>query len=163
MVLPVWLPWPPWPAAHALSVRRRYPTADRDAQLELRILHLMPYRALADLVLVAHFGFVVFVALGGLLVLRWPRLVWLHIPAALWGVIVEYAGIICPLTPWEIALRQRAGAPTYQGDFIGHYLTAALYPAGLTRGIQLALGTVALAVNVVIYWRLYARRYQYTA
>src|SRR3990172_7307050 len=89
------------------------------------------YSILADLVLVAHLAFLLFVVLGGLLVLRWPRVVWLHVPCALWGVTTEFAGLGCPLTPLEIALRHRAGETGYAGDFIAHYITATLYPAGL--------------------------------
>ena len=115
------------------------------------------YRWLASLVLIAHLGFVVFVLCGGLLVLRWPRLAWIHVPAAAWGVAIEYTGLICPVTPLEIALRQRGGEAAYAGDFIGHYLTAVLYPSGLTRGLQLGLGTLALLVNVVVYRRIVMR------
>ena len=118
----------------------------------------MAYGLLADLVLVAHLAFLLFVVLGGLLLFRWPRLAWVHAPCALWGMLAEYAGIICPLTPLENALRHRGGETGFAGGFIEHYLTAAVYPAGLTRGVQVALGTFALAVNVFVYWRLLARR-----
>lgn len=113
---------------------------------------------LADLVVLIHALFVVFVVLGGLLVLRWPKVLWVHAPAAIWGVVVEYAGFICPLTPLEISLRERAGEGGYQGGFVEHYVEALLYPTGLTRGIQIALGTVALAVNVVVYWHVLSTR-----
>ena len=118
----------------------------------------MLYSILADLVLVAHLAFLLFVVLGGLLVLRWPRVVWLHVPCAVWGVLTEFANIVCPLTPLEIVLRQKAGGAGYAGDFIAHYITATLYPAGLTRGVQLALGAFAVLVNVLVYWRVLARR-----
>lgn len=108
----------------------------------------------ADLIVLVHAGFVVFVLLGGLLALRWPKVLWFHAPAAIWGVVVEYAGFICPLTPLEIALRERAGEAGYRGGFIEHYVEGLLYPTGLTRELQIALGTVALLVNVVIYWRV---------
>ena len=113
----------------------------------------MPFRWLADFVLLVHFAFVVFVILGGLLVLRWPKVAWVHLPAAAWGVVIEFAGWICPLTPLENALRIRGGEPGYAGDFIGHYVAAVLYPAGLTRGAQIVLGLLALFINVVVYWR----------
>ena len=118
----------------------------------------MTYGLLADLVLVTHLAFLLFVVLGGLLLFRWPRLAWVHVPCAVWGMLTEYAGIICPLTPLENALRHRGGETGFAGGFIEHYLTATLYPAGLTRGVQVALGTLALAVNVVVYWHLLARR-----
>jgi hypothetical protein len=118
----------------------------------------MPYRALADAVLVVHLAFVLFVVLGGLLVLRWPRLAWLHLPAALWGVLVELAGYVCPLTPLEVALRQRGGESGYAGGFIEHYVTAALYPAGLTRATQILLGCLVLGINALVYARLMRRK-----
>ncbi len=118
----------------------------------------MVYHGLATLVVVVHALFVAFVLLGGLLVLRRPRLAWLHLPAAGWGVLIEFAGWVCPLTPLEIALRRRAGQAGYEGGFIEHYVTALLYPEGLSRGHQVALGALALAVNLLVYWRLAARR-----
>ena len=118
----------------------------------------MPYRALADAVLVVHLGFVLFVVLGGFLVLRWPWLAWAHIPAAGWGALIEFAGWICPLTPLEQRLRVLAGEDGYQGGFIEHYVTAWIYPAGLTRTTQLVLGATVLVVNVAIYTRLLRRR-----
>jgi len=108
-------------------------------------------------VLVVHLLFVAFVVLGGLLVLRRPRLAWLHLPAAIWGVLIEFAGWVCPLTPLENALRARGGETGYGGGFIEHYLTAALYPAGLTREAQFVLGGIVLVLNVAVYAVLVAR------
>jgi hypothetical protein len=116
----------------------------------------MLYRRVADLVLVLHLAFVVFVVLGGLLVLRRRRLAWLHVPAALWGAAIAYTGFVCPLTPLENRLRRLGGEVGYHGGFIEHYVSALLYPAGLTRGAQIALGTLAVALNVVVYWRVLA-------
>jgi hypothetical protein len=116
------------------------------------------YRALADLVLVVHLAFVLFVVLGGLLVLRLPRLAWLHVPAAVWGVLIEYTGWICPLTPLENSLRERGGGAGYSGGFIEHYIQPVLYPAGLTRGTQIVLGSLALLVNLTAYGVVVARR-----
>jgi len=106
---------------------------------------------LADLVLVVHATFILFVVLGGLLVLWQPRIAWVHIPCAIWGAWVEFAGWICPLTPLEVDLRTRAGEIGYEGGFIERYVTAALYPQGLTREIQIGLGIAVVAVNVIIY------------
>ena len=111
----------------------------------------MIYRALADLVLVVHLAFVLFVVLGGLLVLRWPRAAWLHVPAAIWGVLIEYTGWICPLTPLENSLRMRGGEAGYSGGFIEHYIQPLLYPAGLTRSTQVVLGSLALVLNLTAY------------
>ena len=109
---------------------------------------------MADLVVLLHALFVVFVVLGGLLALRWPKILWLHAPAAIWGVVVEYAGFICPLTPLEIALRERSGQAGYQGGFVEHYVEGLLYPTGLTRTMQFVLGTFVLLLNAVVYWRV---------
>lgn len=114
----------------------------------------MIYGWLADAVLVAHLGFIVFVVLGGLLVGRWPRLAWLHVPAALWGMSTECYSIVCPLTPLENRLHRLAGEAGYPGGFIEHYLMAVIYPQGLTQEHQLVLGSFALLVNLAIYWRL---------
>jgi len=116
------------------------------------------YRALADLVLVVHLAFVLFVVLGGLLVLKWPRLAWLHVPAAVWGVLIEYKGWICPLTPLENSFRARGGGAGYSGGFIEHYIQPLLYPAGLTRGTQIVFGSLALLVNLTAYGVVIARR-----
>jgi hypothetical protein len=115
------------------------------------------YRALADLVLTLHLGFVLFVVVGGLLVMRWPRLVWIHIPAAVWGAAIEYAGWICPLTPLENSLRARGGEAGYAGGFIEHYLVPTLYPQGLTRGAQFVLGSLVLMINAAAYGALLLR------
>ncbi len=111
----------------------------------------MIYHALADVVLAVHFAFVFFVVLGGLLVLRWPRLAWLHVPAAIWGVLIEYMGWICPLTPLENSFRVRGGSAGYSGGFIEHYIKPVLYPAGLTRSTQVLLGSLALILNLAAY------------
>ena len=98
-----------------------------------------------------HFAFVVFVVLGGLLALRWPRLIWAHLPCALWGAVIEFTGAVCPLTPLENRLRQQAGSAGYAGGFIEHYLMPVLYPAGLTRGMQIGLGVAVIVVNLAVY------------
>lgn len=109
------------------------------------------YQFLADIVLVAHFAFVVFVLAGGLLLLRWPRLVWMHLPAVAWVVFIEVAGWVCPLTPLENYFRALAGGNVYQGDFIGRYLLPLIYPASLTPTIQLILAGVVIVFNLTIY------------
>lgn len=118
----------------------------------------MIWRILADAVLFLHLAFVLFVVLGGLLVLRWPRLAWLHLPAAAWGALIEFGGWICPLTYLENSLRWRGGGHGYGGGFIEQYLTAAIYPSGLTRSIQVALGAFVIAINVAVYWLVWRRR-----
>ncbi|HEX2218289.1 MAG TPA: DUF2784 domain-containing protein [Gemmatimonadales bacterium] len=118
----------------------------------------MLYRLLADVVVGVHALFVAFVVVGGLLALRWPWVVAAHLPAAVWGTLIEFQGWVCPLTPLEKSLRAAAGEAGYQGGFIEHYLLPVLYPAGLTRGVQLVLGTVVIVVNLVIYGVLLRRR-----
>jgi uncharacterized protein DUF2784 len=113
---------------------------------------------LADLIVVIHFLFVLFVLFGGLLVLRWPWVACLHIPAAVWGAWIEFTGRICPLTPLENSLRASAGEPGYQGGFIEHYILPVLYPSALTRNIQLVLGGLVVGLNLAIYGYLLRRR-----
>ncbi len=113
-------------------------------------------RIAADLVLALHLGFILFVILGGLLVLRFPRIAYLHIPAAFWGAFVEISGRICPLTTWENDFRRSAGESGYAESFVEHYLVPIIYPAGLTRGAQMALAGVVIVTNIVIYgWLVY--------
>lgn len=118
----------------------------------------MTWSLLADLVLVTHFGFIVFVVAGGLLALRWPRVAWVHLPAAAWGTAIELFGWICPLTPLENSLRRRAGETGYAGGFIEHYLLPVIYPAGLTREVQLVLAAGVVAVNLGIYALVWRKR-----
>lgn len=112
----------------------------------------MALRLLADATVVLHLAFIVFVVCGGLLVARWPRVAWLHLPAAAWGAWVELAGWVCPLTPLEIWLRRRAGGPAYRSSFVEHYLLPVLYPAALSRELQWGLAALVLLVNAVVYF-----------
>lgn len=118
----------------------------------------MPFRLFADATVLLHAAFVAFVVLGGLLVLKRPRLAWVHLPAAAWGAWVEFAGIACPLTPLENWFRARGGQAAYTSDFIEHYLMPVLYPASLSREVQWALGALVLVVNTVVYLVLLRRR-----
>ena len=113
----------------------------------------MTYRILADAVLVLHFAFIAFALLGGLLVWRWPRLAWLHLPAAAWAAGIAFFGGICPLTPLENRLRVAGGEAGYTGGFIEHVVEGLIYPGWLTREIQIGLGALVLAVNIACYWR----------
>ena len=111
----------------------------------------MIFRLLADLVVLIHLAFVIFVVLGGLLALKWRWVVWLHLPAAVWGALIEFGGWICPLTPLENWLRQQGGEQGYVGGFIQHYIVPVLYPTGLTREIQIVLGLTVVILNLVVY------------
>ena|SRR5688572_1326705 len=116
------------------------------------------FATLAALVVVAHLGFAAFAAFGGALVLRWPRLAWVHLPCVAWAAYVELSGRLCPLTPLEQSLRQRAGLESYSGDFVAHYIFPLLYPEGLTREAQVALGIVVIALNAAAYTIAIRRR-----
>ena len=113
----------------------------------------------ADLVVLVHVAFIGFVCLGGLLVLRQLWWMWLHVPAAVWGALVELGGFYCPLTSVEVALRREAGEAGYTGGFIDQYIWPLLYPEALTRNDQIALGGVVILVNLIVYGLVW-RRYQ---
>ena len=118
------------------------------------------YSFLADLVLMVHLAFVVFVLCGGLIVLRWRWIAWLHLPAAAWGAVVEFTGWICPLTPLENWLRLQGGVVGNEQDFMARYLLPILYPGDLTRDLQFLLGTAVVVLNTAIYcwlWHMRAR------
>jgi len=116
----------------------------------------MHHRIAADLILTLHFTFIAFVILGGLLALRFRWVVFIHIPAAIWGAFVEISGRLCPLTTWENILRRSAGGAGYADSFVEHYLIPIIYPPGLTRGIQFWIAGFVVVTNVVIYgWLLY--------
>ena len=120
----------------------------------------MLHGLLADLVLLIHLLFVLFVIGGGLLVLKWPKIAWLHVSAAVWGATIEFMGWICPLTPLENQLLMQSGQSSYEGDFIGHYLLAVLYPTGLNGTVQFVLGALVVMINAVLYGWVFARRRQ---
>ncbi|MFQ6045183.1 MAG: DUF2784 domain-containing protein [Gemmatimonadales bacterium] len=118
----------------------------------------MLLRVAADLLVVVHLGFVIFVVVGGFMAWRWRRLAWLHVPAALWGALIEFMGWTCPLTPWEVLLRRAAGQTGYEGGFIEHYLIPVIYPEQLTRPMQLALGGLVVLLNCVAYFVYFRRK-----
>ena len=118
----------------------------------------MAYRLLADLVAILHFAFILFVILGGLLVFRRRRILWLHLPAALWGALLELGGWYCPLTPLENWLRRTGGGAGYETGFVERYLMPIIYPSALTREIQIILGLGVVILNVAIYFAVWSRR-----
>jgi len=111
----------------------------------------MSYALAADSLVVLHLCFILFVAVGGLLILRWPYLAWAHVPATVWGILVELEGWICPLTPLENSLRRSAGEAGYSGGFIEHYVLPLVYPPGLSRNLQIGLGVALLTINSLAY------------
>ena len=118
----------------------------------------MIVRVAADAVVLLHLAYIVFVAIGGLLVLRWPKLAWVHLPAAAWGVLVELTGWICPLTPLENRLRVATGAAEYSGGFIDRYIMPIVYPPGLTPSLQIGLGCAVIALNLMVYGLIFRYR-----
>lgn len=111
----------------------------------------MPYRLLADIVVLLHFAFILFVLLGGILLFWWPKLAWIHLPVAVYAILIEWIGWICPLTPLENWLRQKGGETGYSGGFVAQYLLPLLYPINYTYTTQLILGAGVLSINLLIY------------
>lgn len=120
----------------------------------------MIFRLLADLLVVGHLAFIVFVGAGGFLALRRPRFAFLHLPLAAWGAFVELSGRICPLTPWEVHLRRLGGEAGYAGGFIDHYLLPVLYPSGLSRGHQIGLGILVILLNLCVYGWVVGKKFR---
>lgn len=116
----------------------------------------MPNQAMADLIVIIHFAFILFVVFGGLLVLKWRWLIWFHIPAVIWGALIEFAGWVCPLTVLENRLRFTDGVD-YASGFIEHYIIPIIYPSVLTREIQCGLGLAVLGLNCWFYLKLYRK------
>jgi hypothetical protein len=114
----------------------------------------MLYRLFADIVVCLHLAFIVFVVTGALLALKWRRIAWVHIPSAVWGMLTEFFGLWCPLTPMENWLRLNGGGARYEASFIEHYIMPIIYPTELTRGLQIAFGALVLVINGAVYWTL---------
>jgi len=116
------------------------------------------FRLLADGVVVLHLGFILFVVFGGIAAAFRPKVLWIHVPCVIWAVFIEFSGFFCPLTPLENYLLGRSGGPTYSGDFIVHHIGPVIYPQGLTRDFQILLGTLALAINALVYLWVFSRK-----
>ena len=117
----------------------------------------MIWSVAANAIALVHLAFIIFVILGGLLVLRWPWVMWLHLPAAIWGALIEFANWYCPLTTWENLFLRKAGRAGYTNGFIEHYVFAIIYPDGLTRSTQIAIGLIVIVINVAVYVRVFQR------
>jgi len=115
-------------------------------------------RAVAATIVLLHMAFVAFVVLGGLLALRWPRVAWVHVPAALWGAVIALGSWVCPLTPFENWLRGQGGQIPYTTGFLEHYLLPILYPVAMTRDLQIATGVFVVGLNGLVYWRVLRKR-----
>jgi hypothetical protein len=117
----------------------------------------MNYSIAADALVIVHLVFIVFVMLGGLLLLKWRWFIYLHLPAVAWGILVELFGWLCPLTPLEQHFRILAGETGYSGGFVQHYLLPIIYPAGLTRELQILIAFSVIAINLAIYSMIYVK------
>ena len=113
----------------------------------------MLYRMLADLVVVTHVVFIAFVAVGSLLVWKWPRLLWSHLAVVAWAAAIVAVGFTCPLTPLEKHLREQAGQPSYDGGFIDHYLEGVIYPGRFTTLARLLVGSLIVVGYAVLLTR----------
>jgi hypothetical protein len=120
----------------------------------------MIYQIFADIVIIIHLLFILYVALGGLIVLRWNKTIFLHVPAALWGALIMFMGWICPLTYVENDLRKYAGQEVYSEGFIEHYIIPIIYPETLTREWQISVGIFVLLLNVIVYAVVVRRRFR---
>ena len=118
----------------------------------------MIYSFLADLLVVFHLVLILYVIAGALLIVKWPKTLWLHLPSCFWGMTIEFTGWICPLTPWEIQLRRLAGEEGYTGSFIEQYLIPIIYPSGLNWENQMLLGSIVLIVNLSLYTLILIKR-----
>jgi len=120
----------------------------------------MLYLVLANLVLITHVAFILFVILGGLMALRWRWIAWFHLLAAAWGMFIEFTDWTCPLTALEVNWLQAAGEAGYSGGLIENHLIPLIYPVGLTSSVQLLLGFGVIVTNVLVYmlaWRRWQR------
>jgi hypothetical protein len=115
-------------------------------------------RLAADAVVALHFAFIAFVIAGGALALLDRRWAIAHLPAVAWAAWTEFTATLCPLTPWENALRARAGEAGYAESFVGHYIVPLIYPQNLTAGAQIALGVGIVAINAAVYAIVWSRR-----
>ena len=111
----------------------------------------------ADLIVLIHFSFILFVIFGGFLALKWRKFIWLHVPAAVWGTLIEFFGWLCPLTTLENELRRNNDGEAFSTGFIEHYIIPLIYPEGLTRDIQIVLGFVVIVFNLFIYTLIFKK------
>jgi hypothetical protein len=118
-------------------------------------MHRMLSNLAATAIAIAHLLFILFVLFGGFLVLKWPKVMWVHLPAATWGMLIEFGGWYCPLTRWENHFLRAAGRAGYSGGFVGHYIMPLIYPSGLTRGMEVAIGALVLVINLGVYVRVF--------
>lgn len=121
----------------------------------------MPYQIAADAIVVIHFIFILFVISGGFLAIRWRWLIWLHIPAASWGVLAISLRWVCPLTPLENSLRRAGGGDSYGSGFIEHYLVPIIYPSGFDDSVFMAMGVGVVILNVIAYSLLFVSARQW--
>lgn len=118
----------------------------------------MLYKILADLVVLLHLSFILFVLFGALLVFKYPRMVWIHLPVAIYGTLITFYRWLCPLTPLENHLRSLAGEQGYEGGFIAHYILPVIYPSGVTEGLTITMGLFVIVWNGIFYGLIIYRK-----
>jgi hypothetical protein len=118
----------------------------------------MPYHLLADTVVIVHLAFIVFTIAGGILIIWWRKVIWIHIPAVIWAAWIEFSGGICPLTYLENWLLGQSGSGGYHGDFTASYILPVVYPANLTRKIQITMAIIVIFVNLLVYGYIYMKK-----
>ena len=109
------------------------------------------YEIAADLILIIHFTFVLFVVFGALLIFVSIKIVFIHIPAVIWGSYIELTNSICPLTYLENWFLHKANLTTYSEGFIQNYLVPIVYPMNLTKDLQIYLGIALIVLNIIVY------------
>ena len=115
------------------------------------------YEMAANLTLIVHFAFILFVVFGALLFFVSTKIVFIHIPAFIWGSYIELTHSICPLTYLENWFLHKANLTTYSEDFIQHYLVSIVYPTNLSKDLQIYLGMAIIVVNMIIYGFIISR------
>jgi len=120
----------------------------------------MIYKILSDSIVVIHLAFILFVCLGAFLVFKWPGILWIHLPCAIWGAILEFFNLICPLTPLENYFRKLSGIPEYHSGFIDHYILPIIYPDSLTPEKQMIFGLFVVIINVLVYGLIILKKFK---
>ena len=109
------------------------------------------YEFFANLTLIVHLIFILYVVFGGLIFFIFSKTIFIHPPALLWGIYIELTNSVCPLTYLENWFLYQGGLTTYSNDFINNYLFPIIYPEGLTAEIQIYLGVSLIVINILIY------------
>ena len=115
------------------------------------------YELAADLTLIVHFAFIIFVVFGGILFLISTKIIYVHVPALIWGIYIELAHSVCPLTYLENWFLQKSNLPTYSEGFIQNYLVPIVYPTYLTNDLQIYFAIAIIIINMIIYGFMFSK------